>query len=107
MSPWFIAEHSELIVALFQIVLGCAARPAADLTAAKEPCVTHHSQWPRREFLRATISLPAILFFAKAIPADAPAQTRPATPACTDNDDPTPPQTAGPFYKPSSPKRSS
>jgi protocatechuate 3,4-dioxygenase beta subunit len=69
--------------------------------------VIHHRQRPRREFLRAAMSLPAILFFENAIPADAPPQSRPATPACNDNDDATPPQTAGPFYKPSSPKRSS
>jgi protocatechuate 3,4-dioxygenase beta subunit len=68
--------------------------------------VTHHSQWLRRDFLRGAISLPTILFFENATPTVAPAQTRP-TPACTDNDDPTPRQTAGPFYKPSSPKRSS
>jgi protocatechuate 3,4-dioxygenase beta subunit len=29
------------------------------------------------------------------------------TPGCSDKEDPTPPQTAGPFYKPSSPKRTS
>jgi protocatechuate 3,4-dioxygenase beta subunit len=37
----------------------------------------------------------------------AQAQTLPHTPACKNDDDVTPPQTAGPFYKPSSPKRSS
>ena len=31
----------------------------------------------------------------------------PATPACEDDDDPTPPQTAGPFYTPNTPLRSS
>ncbi len=31
----------------------------------------------------------------------------PATPACDDDDDPTPPQTAGPFYTPNTPLRTS
>ncbi len=31
----------------------------------------------------------------------------PATPACEDDDDPTPPQTAGPFYTPNTPLRTS
>lgn len=31
----------------------------------------------------------------------------PATPACADDDDPTPPQTAGPFYTPNTPLRTS
>jgi protocatechuate 3,4-dioxygenase beta subunit len=56
--------------------------------------------------LRAALSWPVILLFegrwTKSI---VPAQTLPATPACKDNDDTTPRQTAGPFYKPSSPKR--
>ena len=33
--------------------------------------------------------------------------TLPATPACEDDDDPTPPQTAGPFYTPNTPLRTS
>ena len=37
----------------------------------------------------------------------APAATLPATPACEDDDDPTPPQTAGPFYTPNTPLRTS
>lgn len=37
-----------------------------------------------------------------------PAATQlPATPACEDDDDPTPPQTAGPFYTPNTPLRTS
>ncbi len=35
----------------------------------------------------------------------APAAPVPLTPACDDGDDPTPPQTEGPFYTPSSPQR--
>ncbi|HLD94319.1 MAG TPA: hypothetical protein VI703_08990 [Anaerolineales bacterium] len=37
----------------------------------------------------------------------APTQTLAPTPACGDDDDPTPEQTEGPFYSPSSPERSS
>lgn len=39
--------------------------------------------------------------------AAAPQQPLPPTPRCPDADDVTPPQTAGPFYKPSSPRRTS
>lgn len=61
----------------------------------------------RREFLRAWLALPAILLLDNSgTEKAARAQTLPATPVCRDNDDATPPQTAGPFYKPSSPKRS-
>jgi len=61
----------------------------------------------RREFLRASLALPAILLLEESWTVKAArAQTLPATPACRDHDDATPPQTAGPFYKPSSPKRS-
>ena len=37
----------------------------------------------------------------------ASATALPATPACEDDDDPTPPQTAGPFYTPNTPLRTS
>jgi protocatechuate 3,4-dioxygenase beta subunit len=63
---------------------------------------------PRREFLRAALALPAMLLLQeRGSAAIVSAQSLPATPACIDNDDATPPQTAGPFYKPSSPKRTS
>ena len=65
-------------------------------------------RWPRRDFLRAALALPALWLLEDG--ASAPsgwAQTLPITPACNANDNVTPPQTAGPFYKPSSPKRSS
>ncbi len=35
------------------------------------------------------------------------AQTLPPTPACGDDDDPTPPQTEGPYYTPNTPERAS
>jgi protocatechuate 3,4-dioxygenase beta subunit len=38
--------------------------------------------------------------------AAAEAGTLPATPACDDGDDPTPPETEGPFYTPDTPRRS-
>jgi len=61
----------------------------------------------RREFLLASLALPAILLLEESGTVKAArAQTLPATPACRDDDDTTPPQTAGPVYKPSSPKRS-
>ncbi len=63
---------------------------------------------PRRDFLRAALALPVIWLLRDG--ASAPsgwAQALPVTPACNANDNVTPPQTAGPFYKPSSPKRNS
>jgi len=66
------------------------------------------AQWPRREFLRTALAVPAILLWEGSW-TEMPAwmQTLEATPACSENDDATPPQTEGPFYKPSSPQRSS
>jgi protocatechuate 3,4-dioxygenase beta subunit len=64
-------------------------------------------QWPRRDFLRATLALSAIVLFDDRVQTTARAQTLAATPACKDNEEPTPPQTAGPFYKPRSPQRTS
>jgi protocatechuate 3,4-dioxygenase beta subunit len=73
----------------------------------EEPVVIHDRQWSRRDFLRAAMRLPAILLFGNALPARVRAQTTAPTPACKEPDDPTPAQTAGPFYKPRSPQRSS
>jgi protocatechuate 3,4-dioxygenase beta subunit len=60
---------------------------------------------PRREFLGAALALPGALLAA----GHAPAQTRtlPPTPSCAGKGAPTPPQTAGPFFKPRSPRRAS
>jgi protocatechuate 3,4-dioxygenase beta subunit len=57
--------------------------------------------------LRALLALPGFFLLEHWTPTAAFGQTLAATPECKDNDDPTPPQTAGPFYKPSSPKRAS
>lgn len=65
------------------------------------------SKWPRRKFLGVTLALPAILLFDDGMGSMVAAQTLPATPVCKDDDDTTPSQTAGPFYKPNSPKRHS
>ncbi|HET8563405.1 MAG TPA: intradiol ring-cleavage dioxygenase [Candidatus Binatia bacterium] len=66
------------------------------------------TQQSRREFLRASLTLPAVILLeGSGIRAAAPAQVLPATPVCGEGGDITPPQTEGPFYKPSSPKRTS
>jgi protocatechuate 3,4-dioxygenase beta subunit len=56
----------------------------------------------RRGFLRVLLALPALLLFG-----DGASRRRSlaATPACQGNDEATPPQTAGPFYRPRSPQR--
>jgi protocatechuate 3,4-dioxygenase beta subunit len=75
----------------------------------------------RRRFLHGLLALPAALAAAPLLglpgceaPPGTPAPASPAsrasltpTPACDDGDDPTPPQTAGPFFKPDSPERTS
>ena len=63
----------------------------------------------RREFLAASLIVSDVLFYRTAGGLDAVAATveLDPTPACADIDDITPPQTAGPFYKPRSPERKS
>jgi protocatechuate 3,4-dioxygenase beta subunit len=70
--------------------------------------MTHErAGWPpRREFLEAALALPVAAALA-ASRASAQARTLPATPSCVDKGAPTPPQTEGPFFKPSSPRRAS
>lgn len=61
---------------------------------------------PRRQFLRASVSVPVLVLSGeRAILAQGP--PLPPTPACADPADPTPRQTEGPFFKPSSPRRAS
>jgi protocatechuate 3,4-dioxygenase beta subunit len=61
----------------------------------------------RRDFLAGSLIVSDILFNVTAGGLDAGAATveMEPTPACADTDDITPPQTAGPFYKPRSPER--
>jgi protocatechuate 3,4-dioxygenase beta subunit len=67
----------------------------------------------RRRVMQAVLALPAVTFIgcgggAEAVSPTAPAQpaTIPATPACDDgDDDPTPAETEGPYFKPNSPER--
>ena len=63
----------------------------------------------RRGFLTASLIVSDVLFNRRADSLDAVAATvgMEPTPACADADDITPPQTAGPFYKPRSPERKS
>jgi hypothetical protein len=67
----------------------------------------------RRRVMQAVLALPAVTFIGcgggvEAVSPTAPAQpaTIPATPACDDgDDDPTPAETEGPYFKPNSPER--
>ena len=63
----------------------------------------------RRGFLAASLIVSDMLFYGTTASLDAVAATveLEPTPACRDTDDITPPQTAGPFYKPRSPERKS
>jgi protocatechuate 3,4-dioxygenase beta subunit len=70
----------------------------------------------RRDMLWAMLAMPTTVVLASyvrmtvgGVPSEAFAQgpLLPPTPACTDNDDVTPRQTEGPFYKPRSPERTS
>jgi protocatechuate 3,4-dioxygenase beta subunit len=58
----------------------------------------------RRRFLTLSLGVPLALASRRAA---AQAPRRPPTPACADPAHPTPPQTAGPYYKPDSPRRAS
>ncbi|QIJ64112.1 carbohydrate-binding protein [Streptomyces sp. JB150] len=60
-----------------------------------------------RAALAATVGVPTALLGAPALARTlAPADTAPPlTPPCDDGDDPTPPQTEGPYFKPNSPRR--
>ncbi|MER6344603.1 dioxygenase family protein [Streptomyces sp. NPDC001595] len=62
-----------------------------------------------RAALAATAAVPAALMGAPALARTlAAGDTAPAlTPPCDDGDDPTPPQTEGPYFKPNSPRRTS
>ena len=65
-----------------------------------------HLRAPRRRFLGALLAWSA----AGALPgrrALAQSRTLPPTPSCADKGTPTPPQTAGPYFKPRSPERAS
>ena len=57
----------------------------------------------RRRLLLATLAAPALGLATG--PAGAQQPLLPATPACTDGDEATPPQTEGPFFTPRSPRR--
>lgn len=60
------------------------------------------SLWTRRKFLWVALATPLPLALAQ------PSPTLPPTPACGDEDDElTPPQTEGPYYKPRTPERKS
>jgi protocatechuate 3,4-dioxygenase beta subunit len=66
-----------------------------------------HTRWPpRREFLGTALALPALAALARRR-ADAQTGTLPPTPSCVEKGQATPPQTAGPFFKPRSPRRAS
>ncbi len=60
----------------------------------------------RRRFLRLLAWAPALLVaVARTRAAARTGRTLPPTPDCGDDDEPTPPETEGPFFKPRSPKR--
>jgi protocatechuate 3,4-dioxygenase beta subunit len=64
-------------------------------------------RWPpRRDFLGAALALPALVALGSR-PAAAQPRTLPPTPSCVEKGQATPQQTAGPFFKPRSPRRAS
>ena len=68
----------------------------------KDPERTH----TRRRFLGVSVAGPAALVLAPSL-ARAQGRSRPPTPACGAASAPTPRQTAGPYFKPESPRRAS
>src|SRR5262245_21759022 len=64
------------------------------------------ARWPpRREFLEAALSLPALVLAGRH--ANAQSRTLSPTPSCVGKGQATPSQTAGPFFKPRTPLRTS
>ncbi|MGH7333159.1 MAG: intradiol ring-cleavage dioxygenase [Candidatus Rokuibacteriota bacterium] len=59
----------------------------------------------RRHFLKISVGMPAALALGAAPDAIAQSQPLRPTPACPEDAGPTPRQTAGPFFKPNSPRR--
>lgn len=80
--------------------------------------MSEKTNWTRREFVGAGLASTAVLLLSACgargtegetavSPPPSPLTNLPPTPACADDDDPTPPQTAGPFYTPDAPERTS
>lgn len=66
-----------------------------------------HDVPTRRHFLKLSAGVPAALALGAPVAAWARTRPLPPTPACVDPAEPTPRQTAGPFFKPDSPQRTS
>lgn len=66
-----------------------------------------HTRQTRRAFLRGAVAMPGAFMLMSTSEAMAWERRVEATPACAEADDVTPPETAGPFYKPNSPQRTS
>jgi protocatechuate 3,4-dioxygenase beta subunit len=66
--------------------------------------MVEHLSDSRRRFLRLMLAAPVLLSAGQLVWAKNAADP---TPECGDDDEPTPNETAGPFYKPSSPERTS
>jgi protocatechuate 3,4-dioxygenase beta subunit len=66
-----------------------------------------HPTSSRRDFLRLSVGAPAALALGAAREGRAQAPSLAPTPACPAGASPTPTQTAGPFFKPASPRRAS
>ena len=81
-------------------MLDGVSKPAIIFTVITED---GHKDWTRRNFLRASLGLPAVFLLATGVAA----QPLQPTPACGDRDDITPSQTEGPYFKPKSPQRTS
>lgn len=79
------------------------------LTAVLAACGALGGQKAREQAAKATAAPPAQAGAEQppSAPQAAGATELPTTPACDDGDDPTPPQTAGPFYTPNTPLRTS
>jgi len=95
--------HKTLLVPLAAVLAACSAlgRGGSERTASptQEAAASQRSETPSPSTQTATQSSESIQ--------PAAATELPATPACEDDDDPTPPQTAGPFYTPNTPLRTS
>jgi protocatechuate 3,4-dioxygenase beta subunit len=88
------ASASYVVAACGRLVTGAPAPQAVTPTAPPAGPATTAATQAGQTSTTAPVSTPLV-------------QALPPTPACGDDDDPTPPQTEGPFFTPDSPERTS
>ena len=95
--------HKTLLVPLAAALAACSG---LGRRGSEQPASTTESEAASQESEAPSSATQAATPAPESAQAAAPTAL-PATPSCEDDDDPTPPQTAGPFYTPNTPLRTS